>query len=78
MYILVMVFIYILRLEQGEYYVGKTANPDFRIESHFNSEGSAWTKLYKLTKSRCETKIEKLKRSYEQRIHELELELAKK
>lgn len=32
----------------------------------------------KLTKSRCETKIEKLKRSYEQRIHELELELAKK
>lgn len=42
-----MVSIYILRLEQGKYYVGKTTNPDFRIESHFNSEGSAWTKLYK-------------------------------
>lgn len=42
-----MVFIYILRLEQDKYYVGKTSNPDFRIDSHFNSEGSAWTKLYK-------------------------------
>jgi len=42
-----MVFIYILQLEQGKYYVGKTINPSFRLDSHFNSNGSAWTKLYK-------------------------------
>lgn len=42
-----MVFIYVLQLEEGKYYVGKTNNPQFRLESHFNSNGSAWTKLYK-------------------------------
>ena len=42
-----MVYIYILQLEKGKFYVGKTINPSFRIDSHFNSNGSAWTKLYK-------------------------------
>jgi hypothetical protein len=42
-----MVFIYIIKLEQGKYYVGKTNNPQFRLERHFNSEGSEWTKIYK-------------------------------
>lgn len=42
-----MVFIYILQLEEGKYYVGKTSNPEFRIEKHFNLNGSAWTKKYK-------------------------------
>ena len=42
-----MVFIYAIKLEQGKYYVGKTNNPQFRIESHFNSNGSEWTKIYK-------------------------------
>jgi len=42
-----MVYIYILKLKQGKYYVGKTSNPNFRIESHFNSEGAEWTKMYK-------------------------------
>jgi hypothetical protein len=42
-----MVFIYVLQLEQGKYYIGKTNNPQFRLESHFNSNGSEWTKLYK-------------------------------
>ena len=42
-----MVYIYILKLKQGKYYVGKTSNPNFRIESHFNSEGTEWTKMYK-------------------------------
>lgn len=42
-----MVFIYILELEQGKYYVGKTTNPEFRLEKHFTSGGSAWTKKYK-------------------------------
>jgi len=45
--ILKMCFIYILELEQGKYYVGKTNNPHFRLESHFNSNGSEWTKKYK-------------------------------
>jgi len=42
-----MVYIYILKLENGKYYVGKTTNPSFRIERHFNSTGSAWTSKYK-------------------------------
>ena len=41
-----MVYIYILQLEQGKYYVGKTSKPDFRLEKHFSSNGSAWTKKY--------------------------------
>jgi hypothetical protein len=41
-----MVFIYILQLQQGKYYVGKTTNPSFRIDSHFNANGSVWTKKY--------------------------------
>ena len=42
-----MVFIYILQLEQGKYYVGKTTNYVFRLEQHFASSGSAWTRKYK-------------------------------
>ena len=45
-----MVFIYVLQLEEGKYYIGKTNNPAFRLENHFNSNGSAWTKKYKPTK----------------------------
>jgi cellular nucleic acid-binding protein len=42
-----MVFIYTIQLEQGKYYIGKTNNPQFRLEGHFNSNGSEWTKIYK-------------------------------
>ncbi len=42
-----MVYIYILQLENSKWYVGKTTNPNFRLESHFNSNGSAWTNKYK-------------------------------
>ena len=42
-----MVFIYVLQLEKGKYYVGKTNNLQFRMDQHFNSNGSEWTKLYK-------------------------------
>ena len=42
-----MVFIYILELENNKYYIGKTTHPEFRIEHHFNSNGSAWTTKYK-------------------------------
>ena len=41
-----MVYIYTLQLEQGKYYIGKTSNPDFRIEQHFQSGGAIWTKKY--------------------------------
>ena len=42
-----MVFIYVLKLEQNKYYIGKTDNPNIRLENHFSSNGSEWTKLYK-------------------------------
>ncbi len=42
-----MVYIYILSLQCNKYYVGKTINPESRIENHIDSKGSAWTKKYK-------------------------------
>ncbi len=42
-----MVFIYILQLENNKYYVGKTNNPQFRLDQHFNLTGSVWTTKYK-------------------------------
>ena len=42
-----MVFIYILELENSKYYIGKTKNPQIRIDAHNNYNGSKWTKLYK-------------------------------
>lgn len=42
-----MVFIYILKLQQEKYYIGKTNNPRFRLEEHFKNGGSQWTKKYK-------------------------------
>ncbi len=42
-----MVYIYVLQLENSKWYVGKTTNPNFRLESHFNSNGSGWTSKYK-------------------------------
>jgi hypothetical protein len=45
--IIKMVYIYVLQLEHGKYYVGKTSNPNYRIEQHFISGGAAWTTKYK-------------------------------
>ena len=42
-----MVYIYVLKLIKGKYYVGKTSNPRFRLDNHFNKNGSEWTRLYK-------------------------------
>ena len=43
-----MVFIYVLKLAHGKYYVGKTESPNFRLNSHFEyGGGSAWTKMHK-------------------------------
>lgn len=40
-------YIYILKLEKGKYYVGKTNNPLFRLKDHFDANGSKWTQKYK-------------------------------
>jgi|688.fasta_scaffold16185_10 hypothetical protein len=42
-----MVFIYVLKLGNGKFYVGKTSNPQFRLDSHFRSCGSEWTRIHK-------------------------------
>jgi len=42
-----MVYIYILKLQSNKYYIGKTSNPNFRLEEHESGKGSAWTKKYK-------------------------------
>jgi len=42
-----MVTIYILELENGKYYVGRTVNADLRIDKHFNHNGSYWTAKHK-------------------------------
>ena len=41
-----MVFIYILLCKEDSYYVGKTNNPEFRIENHVLKSGSSFTKKY--------------------------------
>ena len=43
-------YIYILKLEKDKYYVGKSSKINKRLEDHFNSYGSAWTKKYKPVK----------------------------
>jgi predicted GIY-YIG superfamily endonuclease len=39
--------IYILKLQGGKYYVGKSDNVLERIRDHTNGAGSAWTRKYK-------------------------------
>jgi len=42
-----MINIYVLKLEQDKYYIGKSNNSNIRIEQHFLQNGSVWTKKYK-------------------------------
>ena len=44
-----MEHIYILRLKEGKYYIGKTKNVDKRWNEHITGNGSGWTKKYKPT-----------------------------
>ena len=39
--------IYILKLEGGNYYVGKSDNPAQRFIQHINGEGATWTKKHR-------------------------------
>lgn len=41
-----MVTIYVLELESSKYYIGKTKNSKFRLDQHFNANGSIWTQNY--------------------------------
>ena len=40
-------YIYILQLQHGCFYVGKSDNPYKRLTQHKNGRGSAWTRLHK-------------------------------
>jgi hypothetical protein len=42
-----MLYIYVLKLEDHKYYIGKSNNIKKRILQHFESNGSEWTRLYK-------------------------------
>ena len=42
-----MTDIYVLRLEEGKYYIGKSDNVAYRYQQHLNGNGSAWTRKYK-------------------------------
>lgn len=42
-----MATIYVLELNNGKYYVGKTTDKISRLDTHFTSGGSAWTRKYK-------------------------------
>jgi len=39
--------LYVLKLEQNNYYVGMTHNLNLRLAQHFTGEGAKFTKLYK-------------------------------
>lgn len=41
-----MTNIYILRLIQNNFYIGKSSNPTKRIRQHMMGQGAAWTKKY--------------------------------
>lgn len=41
-----MKFIYILKLLDNKYYIGKTNNINKRLKQHFANKGAQWTKKY--------------------------------
>ena len=44
-----MEHIYILKLKEGKYYIGKTKNIEKRWNEHLSGQGSGWTKKFKPT-----------------------------
>jgi len=45
-----LVYIYILELEGGYYYVGRSATPNVRIEAHHAGTGAIWTQLHPMVR----------------------------
>lgn len=43
-----MLSVYILKLENNKYYIGKTTNIEQRIIQHRRNEGSRWTQIHKM------------------------------
>jgi cellular nucleic acid-binding protein len=41
-----MVHIYILKLSNGKWYIGKTTNLDRRVDEHINGNGAEWCKIH--------------------------------
>lgn len=39
-------YLYVLKLENGCYYVGKSSNVNSRLNSHYSGNGSYWTKIH--------------------------------
>ncbi len=44
------IHIYVLQLEDGFWYVGKTHHPDGRYRQHLHGKGAEWTKLHKVVR----------------------------
>lgn len=42
-----MIYIYAIKLEKDKYYIGKISNPQFLLQSNFDSNVSSQTKKYK-------------------------------
>lgn len=40
-------FIYVLKLHDDTFYVGRTENVAVRVRAHFDGDGAAWTKLHR-------------------------------
>ena len=45
-----MAYIYVLLLKDKKYYVGKTDNPEMRLDDHISSNGPEWTRIHKPVK----------------------------
>ena len=45
--VLVSPALYVLRLENDNYYVGMSYNLNFRFAQHWQGKGAKWTKLHK-------------------------------
>ena len=41
-----MVFIYVIKCDNNKWYIGKTENSKFRIDTHFDKNGSRFTKMF--------------------------------
>ena len=56
---------YALELEDGCWYIGKSANLENRLNSHHNGGGAAWTKLHKPIRTACAREGDCEKEMYE-------------
>ncbi len=41
-----MEYLYVLKLQQGKWYVGKSANVERRFQQHMEGKGARWTQLH--------------------------------